>query len=57
MKITLDAIYVGEIGDSPIKITLDDLNHLADNLNLWIDDRHYVVKLKELKKAIECIEK
>ncbi|EQB4340424.1 hypothetical protein ACYJ2U_001683 [Clostridium botulinum] len=56
MKITLDAIYVGEIGDSPIKITLDDLNS-TDKLNLWIDDRHYMVKLKELKKAIECIEK
>lgn len=39
-----------------MKITLDDLNS-ADRLNLWIDDRHYIVKLKELKKSIECIEK
>ena len=54
MDISMDAIHVGAIGDSPVTLVMDDKG-MTDTVNMNIDGRHYRVDILELEKMVKTI--
>lgn len=54
MEVSFTIIHVGDIGDSPKTLTLNDVNK-TDSINMYIDGKHYRVSIKNLEKAINAV--
>lgn len=54
MELIIDITHVGEIGDSPIKLTMNDVNKNS-TVNMYLNGQHYRVNLEELEKQIKAL--
>ena len=52
MEVSMDIVKVGEIGDMPAKLSIND-SSLGEMVNLFIHDNHYRVNISELEKLIK----
>lgn len=54
MEISITVTHVDDIGDSPVNLTMNDLNK-DDTVNMYLNGEHYRVNLEQLEKAIKAI--
>jgi hypothetical protein len=54
MEVRIKVTHIGEIGDEPAMLTLNDVNK-DDTVNLYLDGKHYRVNIDQLERAIKAI--
>lgn len=54
MEINITVTHVGDIGDSPTKLLMNDINK-SDTANMYINGEHFRVNLEELEKVIKAL--
>lgn len=56
MEVNMNIVHVGDIGDEPVKLTMNDINQ-NETVNMYLDNKHYRLNLKELEKMIKSLKK
>lgn len=54
MDVSIVITHVGEIGDSPTKLTMNDVNKNS-TVNMYLNGEHFRVNLEELEKVIKAL--
>lgn len=55
MEVKIQVIHVGDIGDRPVELSMNDVNR-TNTVNMDLNGEHYRINLDELEKLIKAMQ-